>query len=110
MYVFICIFNILLAQVLAASKNKISTLKGFPYLPVLEVGFPLNMRGCYNINWVFYISSVIEIFVIKFTRLVGNSVVGYGTNLGLSICITVYFLQREKLHSERSFISVIFHN
>lgn len=24
-------------QVLAASKNKISTLKGFPYLPVLEV-------------------------------------------------------------------------
>ncbi|RVW98499.1 microtubule-associated protein AIR9 [Vitis vinifera] len=53
-------------QVLAASKNKISTLKGFPYLPVLEV------------SWY--------------------SVVGYGTNLGLSICITVYFLQREKLH------------
>jgi len=26
-----------LVQVLAASKNKISTLKGFPYLPVLEV-------------------------------------------------------------------------
>lgn len=24
-------------QVLAASKNKISTLKGFPHLPVLEV-------------------------------------------------------------------------
>ncbi|TYJ49663.1 hypothetical protein E1A91_A01G150400v1 [Gossypium mustelinum] len=24
-------------QVLAASKNRISTLKGFPYLPVLEV-------------------------------------------------------------------------
>ena len=47
MDLFICIFNILVAQVLAASKNKISTLKGFPYLPVLEVGFPLILRAYY---------------------------------------------------------------
>ena len=32
---FIVEYNFL--QVLAASKNRISTLKGFPYLPVLEV-------------------------------------------------------------------------
>lgn len=31
-------------QVLAASKNKISTLKGFPHLPSLEVGIDIFIQ------------------------------------------------------------------
>lgn len=35
-----------LLQVLAASKNKISTLKGFPHLPLLEVIILCIARIC----------------------------------------------------------------
>lgn len=35
-----------LLQVLAASKNKISTLKGFPHLPLLEVSILCIARIC----------------------------------------------------------------
>lgn len=31
------------SQVLAASKNKIKTLKNFPYLPVLEVSYFISL-------------------------------------------------------------------
>lgn len=52
-------------QVLAASKNKISTLKGFPHLPVLEV----IMILFYGYFFFFYFGLLFFLFFLFFFLL-----------------------------------------